>query len=267
VGAVSRRGLLTGFPLPAPSSGSGSISDSLFDIEQFRVLPKRLAVVRIADHPTVVLGSTQRVEIVNAQRAADVNAEVVRRRGGGGAVLLQPHDHLWIDAWIPRDDPLWDADVAAAAIWVGSWWSAGLESLGVRGFAVHEGRSVPGEHGALVCFSGQGPGEVFQLKRKVMGVSQWRGREGALFHTCAYTHWDPRPLVDVLEVDPSGREALVDDLTRSAIGVEDLDFAAGDGPAAAPSAATASNGAITDLRDALLKSFLTWGEDQPIRSA
>jgi lipoate---protein ligase len=216
------------FPLPARISGSGSISESLFDVEQFRVLPRRLAVVRMADHPTVVLGSTQRLEIVNAGRAADANVEVVLRRGGGGAVLLHPHDHLWIDAWIPRDDPLWHADVAAAATWVGSWWNAGLESLGVRGLAVHEGRSVPGEHGALVCFSGQGPGEVFQRERKVMGVSQWRGREGALFHSCAYTHWDPRPLVHLLEVDPSGHEALVNDLTQSAIGVEDLDFSDGD---------------------------------------
>jgi hypothetical protein len=51
--------------------------------------------------------------------------------------------------------------------------------------------------------------------------------------------------------------------------VEDLDFRAGAGPTAAPSAAaapTAPNWAITDLRDALLKSFLNWGEGQPIRS-
>jgi lipoate-protein ligase A len=203
----------------------------------------------MADHPTVVLGSAQRMEIVNAPRASALNAEVVRRRGGGGAVLLQPDDHLWIDAWIPRDDPLWDADVAVAAVWVGDWWSAGLSSLGIRGCQVHEGRAIPGEHGALVCFSGKGPGEVFRDDRKVMGVSQWRGREGALFHTCAYTHWDPRPLVDLLEVDPALKQSLVGDLAEAAIGVDDI----GLGP----------KGMITLLRDALLSTFATWGEDRP----
>jgi lipoate-protein ligase A len=270
VGAVSRCGLLTRSALPAANSGdsaSGSLSDSLFDVEQFRVLPTRHAMVRLADHPTVVLGSTQRVEIVNAQRAAEGHAEVVRRRGGGGAVLLQPHDHLWIDAWVPRDDPLWDADVAAAATWVGSWWRAGLESLGIRWLEVHEGRSVPGDHGALVCFSGKGPGEVFQQERKVMGVSQWRGREGALFHTCAYTHWDPRALAHLLEIDPVLCDALVNDLQQSAVGVEDLALATGGGPAIAPAAAAARHGAIVKLGDALLTSFLTWGEGRRIRSS
>jgi len=202
-------------------------------------------VVRAVDHPTVVLGSTQRVEIVDARRAVDLGAEVVRRRGGGGAVLLQPRDHLWVDAWIPRDDPLWDTDVAVAATWVGCWWRAGLESLGVRGCEVHEGRSVPGEHGALVCFSGKGPGEVFVGDRKVMGVSQWRGREGALFHTCAYTHWDPGTLVSLLDMEFEPRETLVGDLAQTALGVEDLDVA--------------PESAITLLRDALLSSFPTWG--------
>ena len=46
---------------------------------------------------------------------------------------------------------------------------------------------------------------MFTHDRKVMGVSQWRGKEGALFHTCAYTHWDPRPLVELFE--PAGVRA------------------------------------------------------------
>jgi lipoate-protein ligase A len=247
VGAVSRRGLLTRSTLAAPPSGDsafGSDSYSLFDIEQFRAMPERRAVVRAAGHPTLVLGSTQRFEIVDPQRAAAMGAEVVRRRGGGGAVLLQPRDHLWIDAWIPRDDPLWDADVVVAAAWVGRWWRDGLQSLGARGCKVHEGRSAPGEHGALVCFSGKGPGEVFQADRKVMGVSQWRGREGALFHACAYTHWDPGTLVSLLDMALESREGLVRDLAHTALGVEDMDVA--------------GSGAITLLRDALLTTFPTW---------
>ena len=116
-----------------------------------------------------MLGSAQPAGIVSAPRAKASGTEVVRRRGGGGAVLLRPGDHLWVDAWIPRHDPLWDADVADAAAWVGAWWAAALGAFGVGDLTVHRGRAEPGRHGGLVCFAGRGPGEVLQGDRKVMG--------------------------------------------------------------------------------------------------
>ena len=127
--------------------------------------------------------------------------ELARRRGGGGAVYLGPGEQLWLDVWIPRDDPLWVADVSAAAEWVGAWWTTALAGLGQRGFEVHHGRSVPGDFGDLVCFAGRGPGEVFHGGRKVVGLSQWRAREGALFSSCAYLRWDPAPLLALLDVE------------------------------------------------------------------
>src|ERR1700722_14899773 len=102
-------------------------SRPLFDVEQFRTLDSRRAAAPLVRHPTVVLGSAQRAGILKQERVAEIGAEVVHRRGGGGAVLLHPGDHLWIDAWIPRDDPLWDPDVSVAAAWVGAWWRAALE--------------------------------------------------------------------------------------------------------------------------------------------
>ena len=218
--------------------------DPLFDVAPFRVLTHRHAAVRKVLHPTVVLGSTQRVDIIDGERAAQLGVDVVRRRGGGGAVFLRPGDHLWIEAWIPRDDPLWDADVAAAAGWVGAWWSAALPALGTGVYVVHEGRAEPGRHGALVCFSGKGPGEVFVGDRKVMGVSQWRGKEGALFHTCAYMCWDPRPLVGLLKVAGSSPEELVADLAGAAIGLDELQLVDAD---------------LAVLGEALLSSFRHWG--------
>ena len=234
--------------MPAPlQSGSGSDQDALFDVEQFRILPARRAVVRALGRPTVVLGSTQRFEVVSGQQAAAAGVEIVRRRGGGGAVLLQPGDHLWVEAWIPRDDPIWEADVVAAARWAGAWWRDALAQLGAGDCIVHQGPSEPGPQGALVCFSGRGPGEVFQGGRKVMGLSQWRSREGSLFHTCAYACWDPGPLTHLLDLDPSTRQALVRDLARSAVGLDDLDI---------------SGAPIAALGEVLLSSFSTWGEDR-----
>ncbi len=80
------------------------------------------------------------------------SVELVRRRGGGGAVYLAPGNHLWLDAWVPRDDPLWSPDVSVAAAWVGRWWVEALGGLGLGGgsewgpasLSIHAGRSVPG---------------------------------------------------------------------------------------------------------------------------
>jgi len=216
---------------------------ALFDVEPFRQLPRRHAVARRAAQATVVLGSTQRTEVIDTERARAMGIAVVRRRGGGGAVLLRPGDHLWVEAWIPRDDPLWAADVAEAAGWVGEWWSDALGPHGAGDRSVQRGRSVPGRHGALVCFSGRGPGELFVGDRKIMGVSQWRGREGSLFHTCAYAHWDPLPLIEVLHVDEPTLGSLQRELPGSAVGILDVEPGAPD---------------LSALSETLLRTFPTW---------
>ncbi len=212
-------------------------------------MASRYAVARRLERPAVVLGSTQPVGIVSARRAMASGTEVVRRRGGGGAVLLRPGDHLWVDVWIPRSDPLWDADVAVAAAWVGAWWSAALGRFGVGDLTVHTGRAEPGRHGGLVCFSGRGPGEVLQGDRKVTGISQWRCREGSLFHTCAYTAWDPGPLVELFDLDQRTRQRLVNDVSRSAAGLDDLGSVPG----------------IAALSAELLASLPAWDADAPPR--
>ncbi len=160
-----------------------------------------MAVAREVAGPTLVLGSTQPTELVDGPAMRERGVGLARRRGGGGAVYLGPGEQLWLDVWIPRDDPLWVVDVSVAAEWVGAWWTEALAGVGQHGFDVHRGRSVPGDLGEIVCFAGRGPGEVFHGESKVVGLSQWRAREGALFSTCAYLHWDPAPLLAVIDVD------------------------------------------------------------------
>lgn len=217
---------------------------ALADVEPFRQLPERHAVVRTVDHPTVVLGSTQSEALLAEAALAAAGVEMGRRRGGGGAVLLHPGDHLWVDAWIPRADPLWVADVAEAAHWVGAWWLAALGEVGLDGVQAHQGKAEPGTYGGSICFAGRGPGELFHLGAKVSGVSQWRSREGALFHTMAYRHWDVAPLVDLFEVDDVTRATWREDLAGAAVGIEDL---------------KADQGAFAAVGDSLLASFMDWG--------
>jgi len=192
----------------------------------------------------LVLGSTQATELVAPFEMRQRGVQLARRRGGGGAVYLEPDRQLWLDAWIPRDDPLWGVDVSVAAEWVGAWWLDALTRQGQHGFDVHTGRSVPGDLGELVCFAGRGPGEVFQGVRKVVGLSQWRAREGALFSSCAYLQWDPVPLLEVLYLDEHARSELAGDLMEVAVGLRELEPTIGD---------------LGRVRDVLLGSFPTFG--------
>ncbi len=108
--------------------------------------------------------------------------------------------------------------------------------------------SVPGELGELVCFAGRGPGEVFHGQRKVVGLSQWRAREGALFSSCAYLRWEPAPMLELVDVGEPVRAELADDLRLVALGLSELEPAVGD---------------LGRVRDLLLGSFPTFGMPRP----
>ncbi len=234
------------------SAGTPGPGPDWFDVEAFRRVGHRVMLVRQVTAPALVLGSTQDEGLVDRRRAAREGFAVVRRRSGGGAVLVGPGDPWWVDLWIPRHDPLFEADVGRSALWVGEAWLGALEALGLGHAAelrVHRGSAVRGPWSDTVCFSGVTPGEVLAADRtargperparKVVGVAQWRGREGALFHSAAYRRWDPGPLVDVLAVTAARREALVEALRAAAVGLEALGLSA-PGPAQVAGALLAS---------------------------
>lgn len=183
-------------------------------------------MVRRPDRRALVLGSTQPWSDVHAERAARWDTEVLRRRSGGGAVLVEPGAVVWLDVWVPASDPLWDDDVLRAAAWVGRWWAAALASVGVDGAAVHRGRAARDPLSALVCFAGRAAGEVTVGGRKVVGVAQWRSRQGALFQTMAHRQWDPAALLHLLVVPPGAADAVAA-LPGAAVGVAELGVPAG----------------------------------------
>jgi len=108
---------------------------ALLDVGRVRALRVPTVGVLHRDGAAVVLGSMQRVEDLEPAALARDGVAVLRRRGGGGAVLLGPDD-CWVELWLPC--PHHGEDLRATACTVGEWWEVALAALGVAG-AVHRG--------------------------------------------------------------------------------------------------------------------------------
>lgn len=126
----------------------------------------------------VALGSRQGADTVDAAACAARGLDVVRRRSGGGAVLIRPDAVVWVDIVVPHG--IAPDDVRGSMIWAGRMWLAALADVGanVAGWTVHEGGMVGGSWCGLVCFAGIGPGEVLVGGAKLVGLSQRRTRHG-----------------------------------------------------------------------------------------
>lgn len=173
------------------------------------------------DRPAVAIGSTQRLEIIDVPRAEAAGVEVVRRRSGGGAVWLTPGAVTWVDVLLPAGDPLWNDDISRSARWLGQRWVEALGDLGVEGAVVHDGPMVRSPHSDLICFAGLAPGEVTigGGGGKAVGISQRRTRAGARFQCAVLHQWDPRPLVDLLAIEPMDQQRIVAEVANAGTGI------------------------------------------------
>lgn len=195
---------------------------------------ERTLAVFDVDRPTLVLGSTQGHGIADLAACEAAGVGVVRRRSGGGAVLLDPGGTLWVDVDLPRTDHRWDDDVGRAAWWLGEAWATALGGDAV----VHRGRLELGRWGRLVCFAGLGPGEVTVGGRKVVGISQRRTRAGARFQCAVPLRWEPERLAGLLALGDDDRRRLAADLADAVAPID---------PASAPALVEALIGAIADV--------------------
>ncbi len=151
--------------------------------------------------PALVLGSTQSPDLVDHDACRAAGVDVVRRRSGGGAVLLVPGDVAWIDVIVPRGAAGWADDVHGPMVWLGRGLETALGALGVGGVGVHEGKLRSTPWSALVCFDGLGPGEVLVGGHKLIGMSQRRTRGWARLQCCWYSRHDHADLVALLAAD------------------------------------------------------------------
>ncbi len=162
--------------------------------------------------PALVLGSTQDHSVVDLDACDRAGVEVVRRRSGGGAVLLVPGEVTWIDVIVPAGAPGWSDDVHGPMVWLGRHLANAVSAVGASSddVVVHEGplRSTPWS--PLLCFDGVGAGELLVGDRKLVGISQRRTRHAARLQCCWYSTYDPSQLVDLLAAD---RRPSLDDLS------------------------------------------------------
>lgn len=184
----------------------------LYDYHDLRSLSDpTMFVVRLGE-PTLVLGASQSIEVLDSKKLDSLVLR--RRRGGGGLVLLQPDD-LWIDWWIPANDTRWSGDVRVSSLRVGGWWRDVLAKRVEGDVTMHEGSLEGDPSHRVVCFAGRGPGEIFVDGRKAVGLAQWRVREGIFVTTVL--HAGPSDAVVAMLADPPAglREALAHHDTSS----------------------------------------------------
>jgi lipoate-protein ligase A len=182
--------------------GAGELHER--EVETSGRLVELLEVLR----PALVLGSRQTEAEVDDVAAKATGVEVVRRRSGGGAVLLLPGRCTWIDVTIGRDDSLWTDDVGHSFHWLGAAWANALRGLGLDA-STHVGRPVETAWSKRICFAGLGAGEITIAGRKLVGISQRRTRDAARFQCVVNRAWDPVPILGLL--------ALSDDERTSAL--------------------------------------------------
>jgi lipoate-protein ligase A len=158
-----------------------------------------------------VLGSAQPASDLDERRCRDEGLSVVRRRSGGGAVLVEPGAQVWVDFEISPDDPLHVADVSVSFLWVGELWAAAIGAVlppATRIEVVVPARAVPSSPFArTLCFAGVGAGEVLVEGKKAVGLSQRRDRSGARFHSMALLRDGPGRLAGLLSLPVAAQKA------------------------------------------------------------
>lgn len=175
-------------------------------------------------HPTdaaLILGSTQALEAADTGRLAATGTSLVRRRSGGGAVYVAPGAQVWVDVFLPPDDPLLERDVGRSAWWLGRRWADALVAADARGagpghpvYEVHQGALLASRWGRTACFAGRGPGEVHASGRKVVGIAQRRTRSGTWLHSMALVNHEPVRLADLLALTAQERAELARELAE-----------------------------------------------------
>jgi lipoate-protein ligase A len=184
---------------------------------------------------TIGLGQRHRIaSIVDLERCRAAGIDVLERRAGGGALLLDEH-MICGAVCLPLPDPRAAEDVTESYRWLGALLAGRLRALGIaqaRAVEVAEARAdvaalksddSPASRLVLAtCYGALSPHEVAVGSAKLVGIAQVRRRHAALFQFGILLR-DQSPLADYLVVpDEPTREQIREALRQRTIGLESL---------------------------------------------
>lgn len=189
---------------------------------------QRLVCVCVPLAPAVVIGSAQPAADFDAERLDAAGLELVRRRSGGGAVLVAPGRQVWLDVFVPTGDVLSQADVGKSFHWLGDVFAEAVAGVlghsgGSARVEVNRGPTQSNPWSKVLCFSGLGAGEVTVAGRKVVGMSQRRERSGSWIHAMAVVGGRSGDLAELLSGSADRRSEARSVLAETGLGdAEDL---------------------------------------------
>jgi len=187
-----------------------------------------------ADPAGLVLGFSQKQDILNPAALAAQQLPIYHRRAGGSAVMVGP-DLLGLDVILPASHPLVLPDIVESYRWLGEVWVETLRRLGVETRLV-----TPGEaHGqrALLkleethtretilrraCYGSLSSYEAAAGQRKVVGLDMIRRRAGSLLQAGLLLHWEIEPIVQLLGHTLEEQAILREGLLERAVGLDTL---------------------------------------------
>lgn len=187
-----------------------------------------------AESEGLVLGFSQKHDVVNPQALTELKLPIYHRRAGGTAVLVGPH-LLSLDVMLPAGHPLALPDLVESYRWLGETWVEALLTLGIETRVVppaeaHAQRGLLKQtetqaHESLMrraCFGSLSPYEVVAGKRKVVGLDMIRRRAGTLLQAGVLLHWESEKLARLLGHTPEEQTILREGLLERAIGLDAL---------------------------------------------
>ncbi|MCA1644619.1 MAG: hypothetical protein LC797_03820, partial [Chloroflexi bacterium] len=191
-----------------------------------------------ASSPAVVVGLGLRhrlASIVDLERCRRAGVEVLERRAGGGALLLDEH-MLCGAVCVTLPDARFGSDLTDSYRWLGELLAAHLRARGVpeaRRVEVAEARadvaalkSHPDAAARLLlatCYGALSPHEVWIRGAKLVGIAQVRRRQAALFQFGILLR-DQSPLADYLQVPNETTRAELRKLLRQrTVGLNSID--------------------------------------------
>lgn len=182
----------------------------------------------------LVLGFSQKPDLLNQEELARQGMPVYHRRAGGTTVLVGAH-LLGLDVLLSSDHPLILPDVVKSYRWLGEAWVQTLEQFGIQTRCIppdeaHAQRELlkqpaTSEREALLrraCYGSLSPYEVVVGQQKVVGLDMIRRRTGSLLQAGILLHWETDTIAWLLGQTVEEQSMLREGLLERAVGLDTL---------------------------------------------